>query len=159
MMAQQLDLVEFIASMPADRARPCAKPVPVLPVSDEVLALLPRRPTAWRRVVAPIAASAVTVVVSTLWTRQVVDWVRQPDQSLLLGHDGRIDAIPGQWPAITRTVAVTAEAALDLPWPLEPIEISDTTVEFRFCADRAADALTARGLLFDLMKKREGMQA
>ncbi|MFW7268801.1 hypothetical protein ACMAUO_12630 [Gluconacetobacter sp. Hr-1-5] len=158
-MAQQLDLVEFIASMPADRAGPCMKPAQALPVPDEVLALLPRRPAAWRRVVAPIGASAIIVSVSTLWTRQVVEWVRQPDQSLLLGHDGRIDAIPGQWPAVTRTVAMEAEAALDLPWPLEPIEITDTCLEFRFSPDRRAETLTARGLLLDLMKKMEGAAA
>ncbi|AZV39949.1 hypothetical protein [Komagataeibacter xylinus] len=138
-MAQQLDLVDFIAGLPM--------PVAAAPQANP-LDLLPRRPKAWERLVAHVPAEDVRISVSSTWTRVVVEQLREDGRGDLLFATGKIrsDEVPPDliWPEPCRLILMTAASAARLHerWCLE--EAPGTGLSSTFCfarqqhADRAA---------------------
>ncbi|MGS0649105.1 hypothetical protein ACU81Q_15925 [Komagataeibacter melomenusus] len=116
MEARQLDLVDYIAGMPAPRATE---------LQVNPLDLLPRRPKLWERMVAHVPAEDVRISISTTWTRVVVEQLREDGRSDLLFATGKIrsDDVPPDliWPEPCRLILMTAASAARIHerWCLE----------------------------------------
>ncbi|QHC37096.1 hypothetical protein [Komagataeibacter xylinus] len=135
-MAQQLDLVDFIAGLPMPAAT-----APQLNPLD----LLPRRPKAWERLVAHVPAEDVRISVSPTWTRVVVEQLREDgcgDQLLgngkIRSHDVPPDLI---WPEPCRLILMTADSAARIHerWCLEEAPGAGMSSTFRFAQQQHAD--------------------
>lgn len=133
MMAQQLDLVDFLAGMP---------PVHSAPTVVDPLHLLPQRPVAWERSVAHFRAREIRIKVSLWWTHVVVEQLREGSRADMLLRDGRIDrrdmTPPSpMWAEPCRLVLMSAADAVGIhaQWCLEPTDQSQKCATFRF-ADR-----------------------
>ncbi|GCE80333.1 hypothetical protein [Komagataeibacter oboediens] len=145
MMPQQLDLVDFLASMPCSAA-------PTL--TTDPCDLLPQRPAAWERLVAHFRAHEIRIEVSLWWTHVVVEQLREGSRGDMLLRDGRIDRrdmtppFP-MWTEPCRLILMSAADAADIhaQWCLEPTGQSQKGATFRFANRPDADRTHTSRLL------------
>ncbi|WP_019091284.1 hypothetical protein [Komagataeibacter europaeus] len=148
MMPQQLDLVDFIASMPCSVA-------PMLPTDPRDL--LPQRPVAWERLVGHFRPHEIRIEVSLWWTHVVVEQLREGSRSDMLLHDGRIDPYDMSPPRIMwqepcRLILMSAADATSIhdQWCLEAVGRSQKGATFRFADRPDADRTLTSRLLREL---------
>ncbi|MCE2577511.1 hypothetical protein LDL36_03130 [Komagataeibacter sp. FNDCR1] len=143
--AQQLDLVEYIASLR-----------PVLPevVPDHVRQLLPPRPAHWRRLVNDIPMDETYVYATPIWTGVVVDVIRHPTGSDMLCRDGTVTRYQGGYGRRYRLVlmALPDAIAMNERWPLLPRQdAQECWPLLKFATTDQIDRTDTRALLQDMM--------
>lgn len=147
---QQLDLVDFLAGLPAE---------PVAATVTDPLSLLPRRSKEWERHVFHVPASEVLIMAPFMWTGVVVEQLRDGRHADMLLHDGRIDwrdmGRDDFWSGRSRVVILPLPEVRRIhdQWTLAPVICPENPYTFRFSDPPAADRAPTARLLRKLEKE------